>query len=520
MKRILLILVLSALVFPGMGQQQMPKRAKKHTPALSAFRVSSKENKKEKEIEISPISFLEWGTLGIQNTAQADSSLMYVNTGFEKNDLMLVAKEIPVYYDGTFNIKELERWYLDEASKDYYPAEKLAAFYDAEDHLVRVEFYFWEADQWMPYFATEMETDKFDEEVLFVEYVYNHDASAWEVDYGFRAVDEMNENDQLSVRIWEYYDNWTRSWVQDEMEEYIYNDDNVLVEMLFSWYDEWEENWEPESHLVFDLDDNNTWKSGYSWQWDLLEEVWIKTMKYIDIEWFNFDLLQFTNMTVLINPEALEFDDFYKGNAEDEIDWMNFMKMAAAFNEEGRMILIQQEFWDGDQEGWVGYFKTEWDYDAFNNLSYYAFSIDNGAGWELIEGASAKFEYNEDQSVKLIDVYIFEEEGWKEEFAHLLRFELFYTEEVTSVPQIGVTSNLQVYPNPVSSGLQMVWGGSDDIVDVTILSMDGKVVTGYDQYAVSTGIPVSIDVSHLQNGVYIIRCQGKTGSSVARFVKK
>ncbi len=516
MKQIVLALFLALLVLPGVGQQQTAKREKKHTPAMSAFRVSAQENKKEKEKEFSPFSFLEAGIMGVKNNAQADSALMYINFG---QDFMLIAKELPVYYDGTFNIKELERWYIDEFEKEYLPGEKQAAFYDDEGNIVRMETFFWETDQWVPYFAIEMEMDKFGEEVLYVEYFYNEDASAWEIDYGFRAVDEMNENDQLSVRIWEYYDSWNRSWVQDEMDEYFYNDNNVLVGMIFSWYDEWEEKWEPESRLSFELDDNNTWESGFSLQWDWIEEDWVKTLKYIDIEWFNFDLLQFTGMTVLINPEALDFDDFDKGIAEDEIDWMNFMRMAAAFNDEGKMILMQQEYYDHDQESWEGAFKTEWDYDALDNLTYYTFSIHDGDDWEIVEGAKADFEYNEDQSVKMIDVYLVEED-WKGEFEHFLRFELFYSEEVTSVPQIGIVSNLQVYPNPVSSGLQMVWGGSDDIVDVTIVSMDGKVVAGYNQYAVSAGIPLTLDVSHLQNGVYIIRCQGKTGSSVARFVKK
>lgn len=521
MKRILLILVLSAFVFPGMGQQQMPKRAKKHTPALSAFRTSAKENTKEKEMEISPISFLEWGTLGIKNKAQADSSLMYVNTGFKSDGMVLLAKEIPVYYDGTFNIKELERWYSDEATKDYYPAEKQAAYYDNDDNLVRVESYLWDTDQWMPYFATEMGTDKAGEEVLYVEYVYNYDVSEWEVDYGYRATDEMNENDQLLVRIWEYYDSWTRSWITEEREEYFYNNDNAMTEVLFSWYDEMEDSWEPETRMVFEPGENNDWNSGYSWEWDWIEEQWIKSLKYFDIKWYNYDLLQFTDMTVLVNPEVMEeIDVFNKGYTGDEIDWLNFMRMAATYNEEGRMILIQQEIWDYEQEKWIGSYKTEWDYDAFRNLSYYAFSIDNGEGWEIIEGASAKFEYNEDQSVKKIDVYILEGGTWTNEFDHFLRFDLYYTEDVTEVPHIAGAAKLQVYPNPVNSGLQMVWGNSDDTLDVTIVSMDGKIVSQYNQYSVSAGIPVSFDVSHLQNGVYILRCQGKTGTSVARFVKK
>lgn len=520
MKRIVLILIFAGLLLPGFGQSHKIQRVKRHNPVNTAFRLSPKENKKARADDISPVSFLEWGMLGIKNIAQADSSLMFVNTGFKNDDLILLAKEIPVYYDGTFNIRELERWYADEASKEYYPAEKQTAFYDDNNNLVRVESYLWETDQWVPFFATEMENDKSGEEVLYVEYVYNHDATDWEIDYGYRALDEIHENGKISVRIWEYYDSWNRSWVQEEKEEYLYNDDNVLTEMLFSWYNEWEESWEPESRMVFEPGENNTWDSGYAWEWDWFEEEWIRVMKYVDIEWYNYELLQFNSMTVWANPDAMEdIDEFDKEVGDDEIAWMNFMKMSASFNADGKMILMQQEVWDTELQDWIGFFKTEWGYDALNNLTYHAFSTDEGMGWTIVEATMVKYEYNEDQAVSVVDVYVIEEE-WKNEFDHFLRFELYYNENVTSIPYIEFPEGLQVFPNPTSSDLQIVWSNSDHSLDVAIVSIDGKIVSRYNHYAVSAGIPVSLDVSHLQNGVYILRCQGDTQTSVARFVKK
>lgn len=224
--------------------------------------------------------------------------------------------------------------------------------------------------------------------------------------------------------------------------------------------------------------------------------------------------------SVLANPDAMDTIDEFKQELDvDEIDWMNFLKMTAAYYSDGKMTLMQQEVWDTELQDWIGFFKTEWDYDALNNLTYHAFSTDEGMGWTIVEATMVKYEYNEDQAVSVVDVYGIEGE-WKNEFDHFLRFELYYNENVTSMPNVEFPESLQIYPNPTSSDLQIVWNNSDHSLDVTIVSIDGKVVSRYNHYSVLAGIPVSLDVSHLQNGVYILRCRGETQTSVARFVKK
>lgn len=518
MKRFVFILFLASLVLPGMSQQHVNKREKKHTPSMSFLKVSPDENKKEREAV--RFNFFETGTIAVKNNAHADSTLVYMNVDEKSDEMMFVGKEIPVYYEGTFRIKELETFYTDEFGEDYFPVEKSFATYNEDGQINRIEIHYWETDQWMPQYAMEMEMDEKGEEILYLEYNYNTATTEWELDYGYRAVDKSNENDLLAIRTWEYYNSFDQVWAPEAKEEFFYNEEDGLIEMIYYWYEELDKSWEVESREVFEMDENNTWTSGYSYEWDDFEEEWLYVLKYSDFEWFNFELMQFTGLTVMVNPAVFgDWELDVKDNNEEEIDWMNFIKMNAKYADNGMMTLMKQELYYDDLGEWVPVFQTDWAYDHFDNIIYEAYSEYNGEEWEIIEGIKVEMDYNEDLSIKLIDVYMVEQQ-WKNVFSPVMRFEYFYTDETTTVPSLVTQQALKVYPNPCSSGINIVWSGRDEVVDISIVTMDGKIIASYDQFPVVNGQLVLIDVSNLPNGLYFIRSQGKINQQVARFVKK
>ncbi len=513
MKRITIILFLATLAWPCMSQTAPERREKKHNPFTSNFKAPEVQRKSEKQD--ARFGFFDAGAIILKNNARPDSMLVY-DSGYKNGEWELFAKEIPTYLDGTNLIESLEIWYSEGPGKDFFPAEKLIAFYDEHETITRVEYHFWNNNTWEPDFAYEMLVDKYGDEVFFAEYQY--DAGEWIIDYGFRAIDEYNENNALVLRLWEYYDDWENEWLPEEKEEFILNEQDIIVEIIEYWYDDWDEIWEKESRMVFELDENNTWESGYGYFWDGMEEEWIPQLKYMDFEWVNFELLQFSNLTVFINADF--FDDFedWKANPKEEIEWLNYMKLSMDYTEEGLLTLLHTILWDHDEEEWILYFEIKLAYDHFQNIIYESNSMFDGNEWQYLYRHHFAMEYNEDESIHAFE-FSFIMDDWKNEFIPDYRYEYYYTKDETTIPVVIKPEPLKLYPNPASSGLNLVWTGKDEMIDITILGIDGKVLARYDKHPVIPGEAIMLDVSHLKKGIYFVRTQGKQNQQVTRFIK-
>jgi hypothetical protein len=516
MKRILLIALLAIVVFPTMSQNQKKAKERKHSTAISILRNSAEKSGPEKKE--SRFDLFEASSIMIRNNANADSMLLFSNED-KADGWQLYAKEIPTYFEGTNLIKELETWSADVWSKTYFPVSKQVASYSDDGKLFRLETHFREDDNWVPQYAEESVINDRDEEVYYAWYNYNPNTDEWEMDEGRRAVDEYNENNIIEERFWEYYDNWEDAWMPDFKEVFTLNENNVVTEITEYWYDDWDETWVPEYKMVFELDENNAWMSGYSYMWDLFEELWFPELKYESMSWFDFGTLKISGLITLMNSAIFDDWDDWDKSAEDEIEWMNFLKLHAEYNADGLLTrMINYMEYDYDEGEWVPAMQAEMDYDHFGNVIYESFSVYNDE-WYMVSAYKLDMEYNEDQSVKSYDALL-AFDSWKNEFAPVYRYEYYYAEETTGIPSFAKAEEMLVYPNPATSALNMVWDGFDQVIDIDIIGIDGKIVTRFEKYPVMTGQPVSLDISLLKNGVYIIRCQGKQDHQLARFVKR
>lgn len=521
MKRSLLVLLMAGMVWPCISQNTTPPRGtKKHSPATAVIHNLIPERSSEKKT--AKFDFYESGVLSIRNNAMADSIMMYGHD-YKAENWGLISKQIPMYYEGTFLLKELETWYKDDWDKEYFPGEKLTAAYDGKGRITRIETHYWNEDQWLPVYASEMQWDIWEEEVLYAEYYFDPYQEQWILDYGYRAVDDLNDNGMLVTRLWEYYDSWSKGWAPEFKEVYVRNEDGVIVEIIEYEYDEWDETWENDIWMVFDLCENNTWASGYSYNWDWEEEVWFPALKYEHMSWYDFDQMKVSGLMVMANPAVYEDwdDDDWDKNATDheDIEWINYMKIHAEYTAEGLLSQITTYLeYDEYESLWVPAHKNEMAYDHYQNLVYEVFSMYDEA-WIMIEGFSLNMEYNDDQSVKAVEFSMVLPD-WKGNMETFYRFEYYYSDGVTSVPVVPVAEPLHVFPNPASSNLQLIWPGSDDRVNITIIGMDGKIVSRYEQYPVFSGQSVNLDVSNLNNGLYIIQCENGQTHKTARFLKK
>ena len=516
MKRILLIVLIVFVVFPAMSQNVKNAKERKHSSAISFLRNSPEKSGSDKKE--SRFDLFEASSIMIRNNANADSMLL-----FSKDDKadgwQLYAKEIPTYYEGTNLIKELETWSADAWSKTYFPVSKHVASYGDNGKLFRLETHFREDDNWVPQYAEESVINDSDEEVYYAWYNYNHNADEWEMDEGYRAVEEYNENNITEIRLWEYYDSWEDTWVPEFKEVYTLNENNVITEITEYWYDDWDEIWVPEYKMVFELDENNTWISGYSYMWDLFEELWYPELKYESMSWFDFGTLKISGLITLMNSAVFDDWEDWDKSKEDEIEWINFLKLHAQYNADGLLtLMINYMEYDNDAGEWVPAMQEEMDYDHFGNVIYEAFSVYSDE-WYMASAYKLEMEYNEDQSVKSYDALL-TSDSWKIEFIPVYRYEYYYAEEPTGVPSYSNVEELMVYPNPATSVLNLVWSGSDQMIDIDIMGLDGRIVARYEKFPVMAGQPVSLDVSQLNNGVFIISCQGKQDHQLARFVKR
>ncbi|MFA6126066.1 MAG: alpha-amylase family glycosyl hydrolase [Bacteroidales bacterium] len=85
---------------------------------------------------------------------------------------------------------------------------------------------------------------------------------------------------------------------------------------------------------------------------------------------------------------------------------------------------------------------------------------------------------------------------------------------------ISRATDLSIYPNPANDWLFIdprVYQGSE--VFLRIIDIQGREVLTSGKLQILPGNPIKLDVSRLEEGVYFIRMQGQSGTSVARFVK-
>lgn len=98
----------------------------------------------------------------------------------------------------------------------------------------------------------------------------------------------------------------------------------------------------------------------------------------------------------------------------------------------------------------------------------------------------------------------------------------FTQEEITtpvSISDWSPVKMLEVYPNPASDRLNLVFDFSED-TRLHILDIAGRPVLNYYLYKRSGFGQQTVDISHLNPGIYFLQVEGETGTEVVRFIKK
>ena len=84
--------------------------------------------------------------------------------------------------------------------------------------------------------------------------------------------------------------------------------------------------------------------------------------------------------------------------------------------------------------------------------------------------------------------------------------------------EIFVSEKIQVYPNPTNGPLSIYVAGNDRSVNIEIRSINGSIVYN-NPHSVKWNRTLDIDVSSLQNGIYILSVIGETVDTSHKIVK-
>lgn len=77
-----------------------------------------------------------------------------------------------------------------------------------------------------------------------------------------------------------------------------------------------------------------------------------------------------------------------------------------------------------------------------------------------------------------------------------------------------LNSEVKLYPNPTDGMVNIGLAIEDDIQDVTLVDLNGKVLIENDY--INNTVEVSMDISNLPSGVYIIQVNGQYAQQLVK----
>ena len=79
--------------------------------------------------------------------------------------------------------------------------------------------------------------------------------------------------------------------------------------------------------------------------------------------------------------------------------------------------------------------------------------------------------------------------------------------------------SFKVYPNPNKGVFKVQYVGNEDIYNMAILDIQGRIVRSVTPDFDNASKTVDIDASFLENGIYFIKLEGETRIGVSKLIK-
>ena len=349
--------------------------------------------------------------------------------------------------------------------------------YDTHDNKIESLFQEWESNQWSN----------------SIRYVYKYDAQK-----------------NMTEELWQY---WNGVWKDDELRTYKYDSYNRMIEKII--YDAWGGDLEVEDKMVYKYDEHNNLieeRHQYLEDEDEWEDYMIIMFSYNEQNQLTGAILQelddiwedYVKLTVLYDLENYTISHIYSFIEEDEL-WYEGILVIYSYDSQNN--LLSESWFEGDDGEWEEVFSFNYSYDENNNATqgYYVESYKKSFIWDWDEYPELTVYYNNMQSK--ISTYD----------------DRKFTATYLKPSELGIIdNNLQnhsftLYPNPTTGELRVTSYDSNKGINplvVEVFDIYGRNLTPHTTYLAPH---TSLDISHLQSGIYFVKIDGVIQKVVKQF---
>ena len=346
------------------------------------------------------------------------------------------------------------------------------AIYDERDRVLERISKKWVSGKWE---NCQKGTNTWNEQDLLSEMLEYWKNGDWRKIYGYWY--DYYENNCIEI-LYKVGDEEANEWVNRERVGYGYDANNrIIADTLQNWnfgLNLWEndKNW----HLGYD--ERGNMNKVVEQYWDIVTNEWINNRK----------------QDALFNLKNKETDWLMQHWDLELKQWIDFCKTKTEYNSQYNPKLYLCEFFDLESKQWINEYRKIYDYDEGQNTTLFLQQEwINGTWVDEDQGQFSGIFYNNGESSfgtfhpgsKIVASYI---------NTSTLSISDISTPEKENI--------IKLYPNPVSSTLNIETGNNDILPEVKIYSIQGALLIN------TKGN--KIDVSSLANGFYIADVNGQT----------
>ncbi len=398
----------------------------------------------------------------------------------------------------------IEAWYGD----DFYLESKHISAYDDAWRLVSETAYLWDAfeEVWVPYMKETMDYDAYGNTILEASYYWNSFASEWEMSSGTKWAFEYSATSkplQLTISYWD-----GSSWFAYAQEILEYDTFDRLQLIYFLYLDE------DSGEFVPEMQEEYTYNAADEWVEVLIYEywgAWYPVEWVTDISWYDFQSLKISNATM--------WEPAFKSTSFKRDDWMPYSRLTAEYHPEfHENTYMLEELYDAWEEEWVPSMRLIYDYEQNGFPTLFTYEFYDEDGWFIFLGMQWEYVYDLENRPEMVTVQFydgFETGSW----VNMMRVLHFYDVNVSTPELKDFAREVMAYPNPTRGIVTLAIPNTSVNALVTFYSLTGQVMHQEAIMPQMSGGKITLNISHLENGLYLLEFRSGSERNVIRLVK-
>ncbi len=373
---------------------------------------------------------------------------------------------------------------------------------------------------------------------------------------GVNSFISHRNNSASPVKMLEYL------YVEEEWKDYfVYDEHGNTEEIIEQDWNTAEQVWDNYHREVWSWDAEGWPTLCLEYSWDFHNQEWVKEWK-TEVE---RDGLTITFIFYHLNPDweptykqIIIFNDDLNISEdtwyvwENSEDWIPEGLAVYDYDEQGRLMLMLESFWDGNE--WMEDWKEEYHYDG-SQLTMIAYYYDEPYQWVKVEKMEAlmddygdmieatlygwlgyeeewepwlqqlttmNYNYTVDElliphyfidvnhMVSLVEFFLWDE--YEDDFVSFFDVNFHYKDLETTVPEVE-TADIDVFPNPASGFINIRIPDAENIYHFYIYDVQGRTVMSKQ---LTSGEKISLN--DIPSGLYVYSIRGQKHQSTGKLL--